>query len=172
VVAFGAEAHTLGFRKNPAPQRVEEKLHKASWRKRGMSDEGHERKPETQASSKVREAEVRPRNWLTPVILLRLQEWNSYGYELMKRTAAFGFEAMNPGTFYRTLRQMENNGHVKSKWETAKGGPARRVYSITDAGEAYLDFWAEALKQYQHNMDAFFRLYSSRQPKTGEKKDE
>ena len=130
-----------------------------------MSEEGHERKPETQASSKVREAEARPRNWLTPVILLRLQEWNSYGYELMKRTAAFGFEAMNPGTFYRTLRQMENNGHVKSKWETAKGGPARRVYSITDAGEAYLDFWAEALKQHQHNMDAFFRLYSGSKPR-------
>jgi PadR family transcriptional regulator len=165
VVACGAEAHTLGFRKNPAPQRVEEKIHKASWRKRGMSDEGHERKPETQASSKVRQAEARPRNWLTPVILLRLQEWNSYGYELMKRTAAFGFEAMNPGTFYRTLRQMENNGHVKSKWETAKGGPARRVYSITDAGEAYLDFWAEALKQYQQNMDAFFRLYSGSKPR-------
>jgi PadR family transcriptional regulator, regulatory protein PadR len=33
------------------------------------------------------------------------------------------------------------------------------VYSITDAGEAYLDFWAEALEQYQRNMDIFFRLY-------------
>ena len=108
---------------------------------------------------KKREVEVRPRNWLVPVILLTLREWNSYGYELMERTAAFGFEAMNPGTLYRTLRQMEKNGVVKSKWETSKGGPARRVYSITDAGEAYLDFWAESLKQYQRTVDAFFRLY-------------
>ena len=109
---------------------------------------------------KKREVEVRPRNWLVPVILLTLRQWNSYGSELMERTAAFGFEAMNPGTLYRTLRQMEKEGVVESKWETSKGGPARRVYTITDAGEAYLDFWAEALEQYRRNVDTFFRLYT------------
>jgi PadR family transcriptional regulator, regulatory protein PadR len=119
---------------------------------------------------KKREVEVRPRNWLVPVILLTLREWNSYGYELMERTAAFGFEAMNPGTLYRTLRQMEKEGVVESKWETSKGGPARRMYTITDAGEAYLDFWAEALEQYRRNMDAFFSLYTGR-PLLNEKND-
>ena len=117
---------------------------------------------------KKREVEVRPRNWLVPVILLTLREWNSYGYELMERTAAFGFEAMNPGTLYRTLRQMEKEGVVESKWETSRGGPARRMYTITDAGEAYLDFWAEALEQYRRNMDAFFSLYTGR-PMANEK---
>ncbi len=107
-----------------------------------------------------RGVEVRPRNWLVPVILLTLREWNSYGYELIERTAAFGFEAMNPGTLYRTLRQMEKDGVVKSKWETSKGGPARRIYTITDAAEAYLDFWAEALEQYRRNMDTFFSMYT------------
>ena len=120
---------------------------------------------------KKREIEVRPRNWLVPVILLTLREWNSYGYELMERTAAFGFEAMNPGTLYRTLRQMEKEGVVKSQWETSRGGPARRVYTITDAGEAYLDFWAEALEQYRRNMDAFFRLYTG-QPLRNDKEKE
>jgi PadR family transcriptional regulator, regulatory protein PadR len=61
-----------------------------------------------------RGVEARPRNWLVPVILLSLREWNSYGYELMERAAAFGFEAMNPGTLYRTLRQMEKEGIVES----------------------------------------------------------
>src|ERR671932_1705633 len=120
----------------------------------------------------------RPRNWLVPVILVTLREWNSYGYELMERAAAFGFEAMNPGTLYRTLRQMEKEGLCVSKWETSKGGPARRVYSITEAGEAYLDFWAESLEQYRQVMDTFFRLYTGRSPQTeketanGEKEDE
>jgi poly-beta-hydroxybutyrate-responsive repressor len=103
--------------------------------------------------------EVRPRNWLVPVILLALREWNSYGYELMERAAAFGFEAMNPGTLYRTLRQMEKDGLCESRWETSDGGPARRMYTITDAGEAYLDFWAGSLEQYRKAMDAFFRAY-------------
>lgn len=121
---------------------------------------------------KKREVEVRPRNWLVPVILLSLREWNSYGYELMERTAAFGFEAMNPGTLYRTLRQMEKDGVVESEWETSKGGPARRMYTITDAGEAYLDFWAEALEQYRRNMESFFRLYTGRPPRNDKKKED
>jgi DNA-binding PadR family transcriptional regulator len=33
------------------------------------------------------------------------------------------------------------------------------VYSITDAGEAYLDFWAKALEQYRKAMDTFFKAY-------------
>jgi poly-beta-hydroxybutyrate-responsive repressor len=108
--------------------------------------------------------EVRPRNWLVPVILLTLRESASYGYELMERTARFGFEAMNPGTLYRTLRNMEREGLCESEWETSEGGPARRVYSITDAGEAYLGFWAGALEQYRRNMDAFFGLYAKGRP--------
>ncbi len=105
--------------------------------------------------------EVRPRNWLVPVTLLTLRECTSYGYKLMEQAAQFGFEAMNPGTYYRTLRQMEKDGLCESEWDTSSGGgPARRVYSITDAGEAYLGFWVEALEQYQRNMDAFFSLYT------------
>ncbi len=121
--------------------------------------------------SQGRKVEVRPRNWLVPVILLTLREWNSYGYELMERAAAFGFEAMNPGTLYRTLRQMEKDGVVESSWETSKGGPARRMYSITDAGEAYLEFWAKALEQYQRNMETFFRLYTGRPPERRREKE-
>jgi PadR family transcriptional regulator PadR len=45
------------------------------------------------------------------------------------------------------------------------------MYSITDAGEAYLEFWAKALEQYQRNMDTFFRLYTGRPPLSGEKKE-
>ena len=105
-----------------------------------------------------------------PVILLMLREWNSYGYELMERASKFGFEAMNPGTLYRTLRQMEKEGIVESTWETSRGGPARRMYSITDAGRAYLDFWAQSLEQYQRTMDNFFRLYTGR-PLRQEKKE-
>jgi poly-beta-hydroxybutyrate-responsive repressor len=120
-----------------------------------------ERKSEA-GEPEARGVEARPRNWLVPVILLSLREWNSYGYELMERAAAFGFEAMNPGTLYRTLRQMEKDGIVESTWETSRGGPARRMYTITDAGRAYLDFWARSLEQYQRTMETFFQLYTGR----------
>lgn len=100
------------------------------------------------------------KNWIVPVLLLMLREWSSYGYELMEKMATFGLGAINAGTFYRTLRQMEKDGIVSSSWDTSEGGPARRVYSITDAGEAYLKFWADSLDQYQKMMDSFFRLYT------------
>jgi len=102
------------------------------------------------------------KNWLVPIVLLMLREWSSYGYELMEKMAAFGLNTMNAGTFYRTLRQMEKDGMVHSSWETSEGGPARRMYSITEAGEAYLKLWAESLDQYQRMMNTFFQLYTGR----------
>ena len=98
---------------------------------------------------------------MKPAILLTLREWNSYGYKLMEQLTVLGFEAMNPGTMYRTLRKMENDGVVKSKWETSGDGPARRTYSVTEAGEAYLEFWVKSLEQYQRSVDTFLRLYTN-----------
>jgi PadR family transcriptional regulator, regulatory protein PadR len=131
-----------------------------------MPDEGRKNhEGESRPAQNNGRIEVRPRNWLVPVTLLTLREWNSYGYKLMEQTTKFGFGAMNPGTYYRTLRHMEKDGLCKSEWDTESGaGPARRMYSITDAGEAYLEFWAEALEQYQRNMDFFFSLYTGSKP--------
>jgi PadR family transcriptional regulator, regulatory protein PadR len=102
------------------------------------------------------------KNWVVPILLLMLREWSSYGYELMEKMGSFGLSMMNPGTFYRTLRQMEKDGMVRSNWDTSEAGPAKRIYSITEAGEAYLKYWAESLNQYQKMMDTFFRLYGGR----------
>jgi poly-beta-hydroxybutyrate-responsive repressor len=90
----------------------------------------------------------------------------------MERASAFGFEAMNPGTLYRTLRQMEKDGIVESTWETSRGGPARRMYTITGAGEAHLGIWARSLKQYQQTMDDFFMLYAGKPPRTDDNQDD
>jgi PadR family transcriptional regulator PadR len=135
-----------------------------------MSDEryGPELTPPLGSSNSI---VPRPINWLVPVTLLMLRQWNSYGYELIDRTVELGFETMNPGTLYRTLRKMEKEGLCESEWETASGGPARRMYSITGEGEAYLNLWATSLKQYQQTMDGFLQAYrngvgqESKQPK-------
>ena len=111
---------------------------------------------------KAREVTALTRHWSVPVILLTLRRCNSHGYELMNRVAKFGLTPMNPGTWYRTLRHMEEEGIIESMWDTSGDGAARRMYSITDAGEAYLDFWAEVLKQHRLALDAFLRLYGGR----------
>jgi poly-beta-hydroxybutyrate-responsive repressor len=105
--------------------------------------------------------EARPKNWLVPVTLAMLRQCSSYGYDIMERTVEFGFEAVNPGTVYRTLRKMEKDGLCESEWATnsSSGGPPRRVYSITDAGGAYLDLWVRSMEQYQRTMDDFLEAY-------------
>jgi PadR family transcriptional regulator, regulatory protein PadR len=110
--------------------------------------------------------EARPRRWLIPVTLLLLQEDNSYGYELMERIEEeFGFEQINAGSVYRALRQMEKEGLCSSEWDSRPnevGGPPRRMYAISDDGEAYLNDWAKACEKYHRLMDQFARVYGRR----------
>jgi poly-beta-hydroxybutyrate-responsive repressor len=100
-----------------------------------------------------------PRSWLQPFLLLALEQWQSHGYELIRRMSAFGFETLDRGSVYRTLRQLEKDGLVTSGWDTSKDGPARRLYTLTDAGRLYLETCAASLRGYQLMLNQFFSLY-------------
>jgi poly-beta-hydroxybutyrate-responsive repressor len=107
------------------------------------------------------------------VALVLLKEESSYGYELMEGIEEeFGFEQINPGSVYRALRRMENEGLCSSVWDVRAeegGGPARRMYAITDAGEAYLKAWAKACEEYHRLTDQFARVYGRRRaPRSSE----
>ena len=101
-----------------------------------------------------------PKNFLIPIMLLHLRDWNSHGYELMERIMQFGVESVDQGNFYRILRQLEKDALVTSEWSVTTGGPAKRIYSITEAGEQYLEMWAGSLGYYQKMLDQFFNLYN------------
>lgn len=101
-----------------------------------------------------------PKNFLIPIMLLHLRNWNSHGYELMEKVMAFGVQSVDQGNFYRLLRQMEKDELVMSEWDVSSGGPAKRIYSITKAGEQYLEMWAGSLSYYQKMLDQFFNLYN------------
>ena len=101
-----------------------------------------------------------PKNFLIPIMLLHLRDWNSHGYELMEKVMAFGVQSVDQGNFYRLLRQMEKDELVMSEWDVSSGGPAKRIYSITEAGEQYLEMWAGSLSYYQKMLDQFFNLYN------------
>ena len=101
-----------------------------------------------------------PKNFLIPIMLLHLRDWNSHGYELMEKIMQFGVESVDQGNFYRLLRQLEKDELVTSEWDITSGGPAKRIYSITEAGEQYLEMWAGSLGYYQKMLDQFFSLYN------------
>jgi poly-beta-hydroxybutyrate-responsive repressor len=91
-----------------------------------------------------------------------LRKEPSHGYELIERSEEFGFEQINVGILYRTLRQMEKEGLCESEWETLEGGPACRMYYITEAGDEHLNAWVPACKEYRRVIDAPSQAYTSR----------
>jgi PadR family transcriptional regulator, regulatory protein PadR len=105
------------------------------------------------------EPQMQPRLWLQPFLLLAVEQWQAHGYELIRRMAVFGFEAIDRASVYRTLRQLERDGLLVSGWDTSKEGPARRMYSLTDAGRDYLELWAASLRGYQAMLNNFFIAY-------------
>ena len=104
--------------------------------------------------------EVPPVDWMAPFLLICLQERDHHSHELARKVIDAGFEATHPEEMYRTLQQMENEGVLVSEDDGFDRELSRRRYSITESGDAYLEYLADALMQYGENMDLFFRLYN------------
>jgi len=98
--------------------------------------------------------------FVEPVVLLLLKKkGRSYGYDLSTdlQEHALTDAEIERAALYRTLRQLEMNGNVKSEWETDGSGPARRVYRLTARGEQHLEEWATVLDHVSKSMTRFVR---------------
>jgi poly-beta-hydroxybutyrate-responsive repressor len=98
---------------------------------------------------------------LIPYVLLAVSLQRAHGYLIEEYLRGLGFLSLEMSTLYRTLRQLEKDGLLYSSWEPGPAGPARRVYSLTDAGRAWLDTWAGVLEAYRGMIDRFFGLYAA-----------
>lgn len=96
-----------------------------------------------------------PGEMLMAHLLALLKDWSGYGYELAQRLEEAGFGAYNSGSLYRTLRQMEGLGLISSFWDTSTAGPARRMYSMTRAGQLFLDSWIAMLDFHRRALDIY-----------------
>ncbi|MFN0147682.1 MAG: helix-turn-helix transcriptional regulator [Dehalococcoidia bacterium] len=114
---------------------------------------------------------------LSTSLLAFLKNWNAYGYQLSQRLAEAGMPACDSGTVYRTLRQLEKSGMVSSFWDTSESGPARRMYSLTQAGDLFLAGWITTLQNYQTVLQramadfAPFKAQNTRAASRGEEQD-
>ncbi len=99
--------------------------------------------------------------YIQPSLLLGLCQRPSYGYELIQEIQGYGFieGQVPPGMIYRHLRQLEEDGLVSSKWETAGTGPAKRVYQITSDGEEVLRLWVEYMESQAQKLNNFVNQY-------------
>ena len=99
-----------------------------------------------------------PRNYQRPCILLLLAEAPAHGYELLEQLRGLGLDRLDTGALYRTLRTMEQEGLVRSRWEPSQMGPARRTYELTEDGLDWLHAWASSIK----DVHRFLRRYTQR----------
>jgi len=100
--------------------------------------------------------------FLVPALLLLLAEEPSHGYELTERYSKLGFTdaESDPGAIYRTLKLLESESFIKSKWETKENGPAKKIYSITPEGLEILSGWVAELKKRKKKLEIFLDRYN------------
>lgn len=82
------------------------------------------------------------------IILFRLLETDSYGYEISKQIQQLtnGLVELKEATLYTAFRRLEESGQITSYWGEG-GGARRRYYKITEKGKLsclrYINEWEE-----------------------------
>ncbi len=70
------------------------------------------------------------------IILARLLQGDSYGYEINKTisTISSGRFELKEATLYTAFRRLEEMGYIASYWGSSGAGARRRYYTITPEG--------------------------------------
>ncbi|MBT4485035.1 MAG: PadR family transcriptional regulator [Candidatus Latescibacteria bacterium] len=77
----------------------------------------------------------------------------SYGYKIIKQINedSEGLFHWQEGTVYPILHKLENEGLIRSQWETADTGRKRKFYYITSKGR-------EAITETKHQWNECYNL--------------
>lgn len=89
-----------------------------------------------------------PSGWirgvLDPCVLALVGDGEAYGYELAGRLEAAGLGRVKGGSLYPSLARLEKQGLLASQWRAGDGGPGRKYYTLTTAGQTELAELTEA----------------------------
>lgn len=97
-----------------------------------------------------------PKGDIPLLVLATLTDAPRHGYaiarEIERRTDRI--IALREGALYPALRVLEQDGLIVGEWQLMPSGPARRVYSLTDEGQAELARRADAWEKYTQAVEA------------------
>ena len=96
---------------------------------------------------------------LLDIIVLRvLDDEDGYGYEILHRLRAAGFDELGDASVYGTLRRLYRAGYLSTYVRPSESGPHRKYYSLTEPGQKYLrqmrDAWEDVSAKMQVLFDA------------------
>ncbi len=100
------------------------------------------------------------KDFRTAWVLLLLRDGASYGYELRRELGARSLQ-LDPAVMYRTLREMEHDDLIASRWMRSEAGPQRRVYEITQAGQGELRRVVATIRDARDAHTAFLAAFAN-----------
>lgn len=95
-----------------------------------------------------------------PAALAALLSAKGYGYD-MRRTIlerTNGELDVDVGGMYRSLRRLEEEGAVVSRWGEDESGPRRREYQVTEQGVELAEQWVDVLRRRKHLDELLLKL--------------
>lgn len=97
---------------------------------------------------------------MEPAALAALLYADGYGYDMRKTILerTDGAIDVDVGGMYRSLRRLEEEGAVVSRWCDDASGPRRREYELTELGVELAEQWLEAMRQRQRVDELIVRL--------------
>lgn len=96
---------------------------------------------------------------IEPALLAFLRSEDLHGYGLLEKLESLGLGSINPSVIYRILRDYEEIGLVCSDWDKeSTQGPPRRVYALTEGGEAALTRAIRSLKETAKRINQIIAL--------------
>lgn len=90
--------------------------------------------------------------------MLLLDSGASYGYEMRRELDSHQL-SVDPSVVYRTLRKLERDGWVSSRWMQSAAGPRRRFYKLTAKGRRNLDDIAALITEIRDLNDMFVQAH-------------
>src|SRR6516165_10536342 len=84
-------------------------------------------------------------------LLAVMDEGPAYGYEMTKRLRDRGLAIVGEGSIYPLLGRLEREGLVETYRAASNGGPPRKYYRVSSAGESVL---AAGVAEWQAARDA------------------
>jgi len=105
------------------------------------------------ASSQRRRTELL-RGVLDLCLLAVMQEGPAYGYEMTKRLRTRGLSIVGEGSIYPLLGRLERDGLVETYRAASNGGPPRKYYRASIAGQCAFAAGVEEWRAARDAVDA------------------
>ncbi len=83
------------------------------------------------------------RGVLEGCVLAIIKRGETYGYEIIAKLEASGFNNIQEGTLYPVLTRLEKKGLITCRKAKSPFGPIRKYYSISKEGNVYYESFVE-----------------------------